>query len=296
MIKKVVVTGASGFIGSNLASFLLKKDFEVILIVRRTSDITKIESHQNAKLRTYIYDNDLTGLVTFFKEESPLCTFHLASNFTAEHNSSQINDLVSSNITFGLHLLEAMKESGCRNFINTGTSWQHFLNMEYNPVCLYAATKQAFEDLIEYYVQAEEFKVYTLKLFDTYGENDPRPKLINLLNKFTENNTSLEMSPGLQRINLVHISDVCEAYHRSFSQLVLEEGACHKKFAIKHEKSFQLKEVVELFEKLSKKRLNIEWGAKPYRKREVMDLWDDCEILPGWQAQISLEMGLQKRL
>ena len=184
MRKKVVITGASGFVGSNLTRYLLGKNIEVYIIVRPTSDISFLEK-KDYNLNIFRYDKDINKLISFFNEIQPDCVFHLASNVIAEHKANQIDSLVQSNITFGLHLLEAMKETGVKRLVNTGTFWQHYNNEEYNPVCLYAATKQAFETLLEYYVQAESFKVITLKLFDTYGENDRRPKLINLFCKYS---------------------------------------------------------------------------------------------------------------
>ena len=295
MNNKIVITGATGFVGSNLTTFFLNKNYEVYLIVRPNSDLYNLDI-KNSKLKVFKYDNELNSLISFFKEVNPICTFHLASNFIAEHQSSEINSLVASNITFGLHLLEAMKEADVKKLINTGTSWQHYNNEDYNPVCLYAATKHAFESLIEYYVQAENFKVITLKLFDTYGETDRRPKLINLLNKFAKDQSELNLSPGEQIVNLVHIHDVCTAYEAAMKLIEKQKSYIHYKYVIKHSKSYTLKEVINVFEKVSQKKIKIVWGGKPYRKREVMTLWDNGKILPNWSARINLEEGFEKIL
>lgn len=293
MKQKIVITGATGFVGSNLTNYFLNKRYEVYLILRINSNISNLEIDNN-DLHIFRYDNDLNSLIFFFKHIQPQCIFHIASNFIAEHQSSQIDGLISSNITFGLHLLEAMKEAGVKKLINTGTSWQHFNNDNYNPVCLYAATKQAFESLIEYYVQAESFQVITLKLFDTYGETDTRSKLINLLNKFADESIELNMSPGEQILNLVHIDDVCEAFYVASKLIQSVDYQGHNSFAVSIKKNYKLKEVIELFEKVSGKKIKVIWGGKPYRKREVMKVWDNGKTLPSWEAKISLEQGLKK--
>ena len=294
MRKKVVITGASGFVGSNLTRYLLGKNIEVYIIVRPTSDISFLEK-KDYNLNIFRYDKDINKLISFFNEIQPDCVFHLASNVIAEHKANQIDSLVQSNITFGLHLLEAMKETGVKRLVNTGTFWQHYNNEEYNPVCLYAATKQAFETLLEYYVQAESFKVITLKLFDTYGENDRRPKLINLLNKFADEQTELNMSPGEQILNLVHVNDVCKAFDSAQELLYNNNNnACHLRYDVANYKTHTLKEVIEIFELVSNKKINVIWSGRPYRKREVMKLWDKGEILPNWESKISLEEGLKK--
>ena len=293
MKDNIVITGATGFVGSNLTNYFLNLNYEVHLIVRPNSDLSNLNMNDSS-LKVFRYENNLNSLISFFKVTNPICTFHLASNFIAEHNSSQIDGLVASNILFGLHLLEAMKEANVRTLINTGTSWQHYNNEDYNPVSLYAATKQAFENLIEYYVQAEDFKVITLKLFDTYGETDIRPKLINLLNQFAKENTELIISPGDQMINLVHVNDVCIAFETAMKLIENWGNGIHQKYVVKHSKSYSLKEVISVFEMTAQKNINIIWGGKPYRKREVMQLWERGEVLPNWEAKISLEEGISK--
>lgn len=292
-MKNIVVTGATGFVGSNLVRFLLKKNFKIYVILRTDSNISNLSDIEN-DVEIFRYDNQIGNLIDFFNLVQPITVFHLASNFIAEHESHQIDSLVHSNISFGLHLLEAMKVSGVKQLINTGTSWQHYNNEDYNPVCLYAATKEAFESLIEYYVQAENFKVITLKLFDTYGETDTRPKLINLLNKFADDNTELNMSPGEQILNLVHISDVCDAFYIAYETIQDLEFAGHRKYSIMSDESFKLKDVISLFEKITHKKINVIWGGKSYRKREVMSIWDKGVKLPNWNPRLTLEEGLSR--
>lgn len=293
MNKKIIVTGATGFVGSNLVKYLLNKEFQIAVIVREDSNLSNLEGVIN-DIEIYCYDNNLKNLISFFKKINSEFIFHLASNFIAEHEFKQVDSLVESNITFGLHLLEAMRVSGVKKLINTGTSWQHYNNEEYNPVCLYAATKQAFESLIEYYVQAEGFSVITLKLFDTYGENDKRPKLINLLNKYADEDTELNMSAGEQILNLVHVLDVCNAYYNAFRLISTNDNNEHNIYSVKHNESYSLKDVIRLFEKVTAKSIKVKWGQRPYRKREVMELWRNGKTLPNWEAQITLEQGLQK--
>ncbi|MEP1488978.1 MAG: NAD(P)-dependent oxidoreductase [Algibacter sp.] len=293
MNEKVIITGATGFVGSNLSRELINKNFDVYIIVRENSGFNNISDFID-KVKLYKYNGKVEDLIIFFKEVRPIGVFHLASNFIAEHNYNQVDSLIDSNILFGVHLLEAMKESGVKKIINTGTSWQHYNNEDYNPVCLYAATKQAFEALLEYYVHAEGFKVITLKLYDTYGENDSRPKLINLLNQFADDNTELNMSPGNQLLNLVHVSDVCKAFFVAWELIKSNDKYEHKCYTVSSEKEYNLKELIKLFETSIGKSIKVNWGGKSYRKREVMNLWNSGEKLPNWSAQITLEEGLKR--
>ena len=293
-MNKVVITGSTGFVGSSLVKYLLKKKFKVAVIVRENSNLYNLKEILD-DLKVFKYDNDLENLISFFNEYNPKLVFHLASNFKAENEINQVDSLVQSNISFGLHILEAMKETGVKHLINTGTSWQHYNNEDYNPVCLYAATKQAFESLIEYYVQAEGFRAITLKLFDTYGENDKRPKLINLLNKFADEKKELNMSLGNQPLNLVHINDVCNAFFIANKLLKENNKSMHKKYSVESNDSYSLKEVIKVFEKSTRKKILINWGREKYRKREVMKLWSLGDKLPNWKAKISLSEGLKRK-
>jgi nucleoside-diphosphate-sugar epimerase len=291
-MKKAIVTGATGFIGSNLCRYLIRNDWEVCVIARPSSDYLNIQSVLN-KVKILEYGGNIEQLVGYFKDIKADVVFHLASLFIAEHESNQIDHLVDSNIKFGLHILEAMKESNTKLLINTGTSWQHYHTNEYCPVDLYAATKQAFESLIKYYTEAENIKSVTLKLFDTYGESDTRSKLINLLHKFSDEKKELKMSPGEQVLDLVHVDDVVKAFVKAYEYLV-EQDVTYQEFGVGSRHPIRLKDLINKFEIETGKKLNIIWGARNYRKREVMSLWDLYKTLPGWEAEVTLKEGLQK--
>jgi len=293
MASKAILTGATGFVGSNLCRKLLSLNWEVSIIVRSNSNLDDISDIKN-KITIYVDDGNIISLAEFMKNINADVVFHLASFFLAEHETEDIDKLIESNIIFGVNVLEAMKLSNTRLIINTGTSWQHFQNDVYNPVCLYAATKEAFENILEYYVQAENFRAITLKLFDTYGENDKRNKLINLLNKFAAEKTKLNMSPGEQLIDLVHIEDAVSAFIQAYDYLVRNVEIKHKQYGVSSDRVIQLKELIHLYEQITGKNIFVNWGGRVYRKREVMTLWKSFEKLPNWKCVISLEDGLKR--
>ena len=85
--------------------------------------------------------------------------------------------------------------------------WQHFGTPDYRPVNLYAATKQAFEDVLAYYADAQGIAAVTLELYDTYGPGDPRRKLIRILFEAARSGEPIQLSPGEQVIELLHVDD-----------------------------------------------------------------------------------------
>lgn len=270
MRRRCLVTGATGFVGSNLCKKLIEQNWDITIICRKSSKLDNLEEIKN-RINIFEYDNDLKTMINFFKENNFEVVFHLASLFIAEHESKDVDNLLNSNIVFGTHLLEGMKESENKLLINTGTSWQHYNSEEYNPVDLYAATKEAFEKIIKYYVEVEGIRCVTLKLFDTYGENDKRPKLINLLNKFADEGKELDMSLGEQKLDLVHIDIVTDTFIKAYELLKDNEEIKNEVYGVSSGKQISLRGIVENFERETGKKLKINWGARLYRRREVME-------------------------
>lgn len=296
MKKKIaLITGASGFVGSNLACRLLSEGWSVHVIVRKESNLALL-SPVNKKISMHYYSGRFEELSLAMESAKPDVVFHLASVFIAQHVSSDIDSIIESNIKFGLMLAEAMIANGIKKLVNVGTSWQNYNNEIYNPVCLYAASKQAFQDIIEYYVRAEGLKTVTLKLFDTYGPGDPRKKLIHLLDIHRKDGQGLSISPGEQLIDIVYIDDVVEAFLLSAELLCTGQIKEHDKYAVSSGNLVSLKELVKVFEEICGDNLNIIWGGRSYRKREVMCPWDNGILLPGWEPKVSLKEGLDRTL
>jgi len=145
---------------------------------------------------------------------------------------------------------------------------------------------------MKYYIEAEGIRAITLKLFDTYGETDKRPKLINLLNQFAAEQKELRMSPGDQLIDLVHVDDVTNAFIKAYEYLLRNEQVKYKIFGISSGYEISLKDLIRLFEDVTGEKLNIIWGGREYRKREVIKLWRGYEGLPNWKCKIKLKDGL----
>ncbi len=290
--QRVLVTGATGYIGSQLAKRLCREGCTVHVLTRRPS-IVKVHLEIPDK-QIHVYDGSLNCVSACLLASKPSVVFHLASLFIAEHQKNQVDDLISSNILFGTQLIDACAEANVKNFINTGTSWQHYRGNGYDPVCLYAATKQAFEDILDFYADSYLMRIVTLKLFDVYGPNDPRPKLVNFLLKALTTGERLEMSPGEQSLDLVHIEDVTNAYIRCATELEKITGlGSHSRYAISSGGCVSVKSLAARVEILSKRSLNASFGSRPYRHREVMSPWRDFNRCDWWKPEIDLDEGLR---
>ena len=288
--RRALVTGATGYIGSQLARRLLREGWEVAVVVRTGSSLAVLDDVLPA-IKVHRHDGSTAGMIAIVAAARPDIVFHLASLFLAQHKSDDVAALVGSNLLFSTQLAEAMAANQVRYLVNTGTSWQHYENAPYNPVNLYAATKQAFEDILAYYAQAGLLKVTTLALFDTYGPNDPRKKLVTLLRATAASGEALHMSPGEQVLDLVHIDDVLDAYLLAAERIGSQvQASAH--YGVSSGETLTLRQFVALFEKVTGNPVPIVWGGRPYREREVMVPWQ-APALEGWTPRIRLEDGLR---
>jgi nucleoside-diphosphate-sugar epimerase len=284
------LTGATGFIGSHLTRRLVGDGWTVHCLVQEASDSTILDD-LDGKIRIHVQKESTGHLCRILDEAKPDVVFHLASLFLAEHGLEDVPNLVESNLAFPASLLEAMAQCGLNNLVNTGTSWQYGETGAVRPVNLYAATKEAFEDIIDYYVDAHGLKVITLTLYDTYGPGDTRRKLVNLLLAALRSGEPLLMSPGEQCLDLIHVDDVIEAYRKASEFLLTGSAEGHEHYAVTSGNFHSLKDIVALFEEAANRKLNIQFGMRPYRQREVMNPWPGMKVLPGWYPQVTLTAG-----
>jgi nucleoside-diphosphate-sugar epimerase len=292
MSDVALVTGASGFIGGHLVKELIRSGWSVHALGRPTARFHQLESSVGAGLVAHVDPGDAGELVRIVDSIRPSVCFHLASHFVVQHQISDVPLLVDSNIAFPIRLANALAAVGDVTLVNVGTAWQHRESRPYGPVNLYAATKQAFEDILVYYAESRQMQVVNLKLFDTFGPGDPRPKLFNLLLTAARQGTELELSPGYQLIDLVHVSDVVSALlagHRA-------AGDKATGFGVSSGQPVSLRRLVEIFEEETGLPIRAKWGIRPYRSAEMFEPWDAGPPPPGWSPRIELACGIREVL
>lgn len=286
-MKRAVVTGGSGYIGKNLVERLLNDGYEVHVLTRTLP--LNLQNRYNLYFHKVCVSTE--SVINAMDSARPNIVFHLASLFIPAHTPDNINGLINSNVLFGTQILEAMVKFNIKYFVNTGTSWQHFENESYNPVNLYAATKQAFESILMYYDLVHDIKSTTMVIFDTYGPSDTRQKLISNVFNVASENLNLKLSPGEQLLDYVYIDDVIDAFIVA-SKLMCNGYGIEKKYGISSGKNISLKALIQEIENVANKAIDIEWGGRPYRQREVMVPWEHYNKLPEWEPKVDLREGL----
>jgi len=278
------MTGATGFIGSALHQHLISQDKQITVITRPGSTRTTLPS------ANITWTGDTAQLVQEVARVQPEVVFHLATNFIAHHETSDIPGLIDSNVTFGTAVLEASWKSGARVVI-TGTAWQHFEGAVYHPVSLYAATKQALLDIAVFYAH-EGLDVRELTLFDTYGPNDPRRKLVPLLLKAAATGASLDMSSGDQLIDLLYVTDVVKALLQT-AQLPASDTPSVQRFVARGGSPLTIRDLAGVIEETTSRRIMMNWGRRPDRPKEMRTNWEYGRPLPSWSPSIDLHEGIR---
>ncbi|NEV75674.1 NAD(P)-dependent oxidoreductase [Rhodopseudomonas sp. BR0C11] len=291
-MKRALVTGASGFIGSCLVARLLADGWDVHVILRPQSSLALL-SDVAARISVQRHSGATEQMLDILAASKPDVVFHLAAQASSDHLPNDVEQMIASNVLLSTQLAEAMMRTGVTRLVTTETFWQHRSGAdEYQPVCLYAATKQAARDILRYYVDAGSINVICLVLFDTYGPRDPRKKLVNLLKEVARDGREIKMTPGEQIIDLVHVEDVTSAYLRAADLLIESAHPALRTYAVSSGERMSLRDLVGLIERVCDLSFSIKWGGKPYRLNEVFNPWLG-ETLPGWRPKIGLAAGLR---
>lgn len=291
MHRRALVTGGAGFLGARLVRVLCARGWQVTLLVRPTTVLPEFPS----RTAVLVDDGGMDGLLAGIGQAAPDVVFHLATRFQAAHAPEDVEPLLRDNVLFPARLLEALADTDCRRVVNAGTLWQAPAGPGSAPVNLYAATKQAFADLLAYYVAAQGFTSLTLTLSDTYGPHDPRGKLFAQLRSAARRQETLPMSPGGQLLDLVHAEDAVAAFLAAADRILSPGFTGAESWAVTSGQLHPLREVVELYRRLNGGLPRVAWGARSYRPQEVM-VPVPGPPLPGWQPRIGLEDGLRALL
>jgi len=290
----ILITGATGYIGSKLVERLLKEDHNLFCTLLDNEENPYGEGKVNSIV---LNSSNFEELIKFFKNNKIEGIVHLAAYALAgNHQFGDVEILVDSNIKFGTVLLEVATKAKAGWFINTGTYWQNYNDAEYSPVNLYAATKQAFEDIAKFYFETCDIRFCTIRLFDTYGINDKRNKVFNVWNKISKSGEVLDMSCGDQIMDFSYIDDIVDAYVLLIHYLHDNSDKVKKGgvYYLQSSERYSLKELSHIFEEVTSTKLNINWGGRPYKNREVMNPISSNNVLQGFKHKVSIRDGIKR--
>jgi nucleoside-diphosphate-sugar epimerase len=284
----ILLTGATGFLGSHLLEALLKHGYPVVILKRSTSDLWRI-AHLEGQYKSYDVDTQLMEQV--FEEQRIHCVIHTACHYG--RNGSALSEVVESNLLFGLKVLETAINHQVTSFINTDS----FLPRDLTP---YSLSKKQLVDWLKQ--QSSKIQVINLKLEHMYGPKDDASKFIAwLVAQLKHNAPQINLTSGIQKRDFIYIEDVVSAFLCVLQNA--EDLPNFSEFEVGTGESIEVKTFVEnlkhIFEqRYGQTKTQLNFGAVPYRQGEIMEFKVDNQALRhlGWQPKVSLSQGLQQSL
>jgi dTDP-glucose 4,6-dehydratase len=307
--KRVLVTGADGFMGSHLTEALIEKGAEVSAYVRGASDSGTVMfnlknlAHVQNKIKEVIAgdigNNDAVNLI---RKNNPQIIFHLAADAYVNRSFEHPLEVMQSNFIGTLNVLTAvMKMPEVEQVVCTssseiyGTAQQEKINELHplNPSSPYAASKVAADRYCYAYYNTYKLPVAIIRPFNTYGPRllyDVIPKFIRLA---LHNEPITIYGSGEQSRDFTYVSDMIQA----FLLMGSEKKAAGKAVNFGTGNDISIKEIAQKIIKLTGTSSEITHLQE--RLAEVDRLCCDyskAKEMFGWEPKTSIEEGLKKSI
>jgi CDP-paratose synthetase len=286
MKKKVLITGITGFLGSKIAIELVNNNYEVIGLKRKTSSLHRINIIEK---KLQLYDIEVVDYKElFFNHSSIDFIIHTATAYG--RNNETPWQIFEANTGFPLKLLDAASNANVKKFINTDTILDKYLN-------LYSLSKNHLLEWGKFYSKQNKIKFINMRLEHFYGCDDDNTKFTSyVINRCLENKYHLDLTAGEQKRDFIYIDDVISAYI-----MVMEnanDNIWFDEYEVGSGISISIKEFVQIVYNLTNSKIDLNFGALPYRVDEVMN--SSAEITKliklGWTCKHSLKEGLSKTI
>ena len=291
---KILITGATGFVGKTLIPYLQSQRMtDLCLLVRSTLKAAELFGNSESINLIDLNDTDWQRQII---EYAPEAVIHLAAYFTGRSDNDSITTLIDANISFTTYLLEALRQTTCKHFINIGT-FTEFLNGagEYLPNNLYSATKSAERPIIQYYQTQSTWNWINVVVYSPYGRKNDSKKVIDYLVEALDASEPVAFSPGEQVLDFIHVDDVVDFFYHLLLKLDnLKDN--YYQFHLGTGVGHTVREVAHVIESVSGKTINAHWGGRDYAPSDVMyavaPINKNVQML-NWKAKILLEEGLR---
>lgn len=299
-MKHVVITGASGFVGSNLAERLVQDGHDVYLFVREGYQPWRIEHFLS---RLHVIPVNLLNRGDLFdeiKQIRPDWVFHLAA-YGAYSWQEDLDTAVQTNFLGTINLVEACRQIGFEAFINTGSSSEYGLKKYppseddfLNPNSYYAVTKASATMFCCYTAQRFNLPIYTLRLYSVYGPyEDPRRLIPTMILKGLQGTLPPLVHPDVAR-DFIFIEDVNNAcVFVASSGGALPVGSVYN---IGTGKQTTLQDIVSITKDFFNVKEEPNWGSMENRSWDT-NVWvanNQKLMAAGWSPRYDFRSGFIK--
>lgn len=281
----ILLTGATGFLGSNLLARLVEDGHNVIVLVRHSSSLQRIAILLD---RVTVHTVGDTSFHDLFHTNKIETIIHCATNYG--RGEVEPAELLETNLIMPLQLLQAGCNSGVRCFINTDT----ILDKDVND---YSLSKSQFREWLGRY--AQKMVCVNVALEHFYGPQDDPTKFVSFIVKqLLECVGSINLTLGEQKRDFIFIDDIVSAF-----LLILGNSAFmgygYYDYEIGTGDTISIRAFVELAKQLSgNTHTQLNFGAVPYRDNEAMETFVNTAAIRalGWMPDTSLVEGLSKMI
>lgn len=291
---KVLLTGATGFLGSHILSRLIQENHEVSILIRTSSNQWRIKKYET-RYQSYYIDQDT--LDNILKQIGSLdVIIHCATMYA--RSGECCNEVYYTNVEFPLELINAATKIGCKVFINTDSF--------FTKAGMKASKQQYMRDYINSKIMFLEkakkivkfkMQLINMQLEHVYGEADNKEKFIpNVICDCNSNVPELMLTDGDQKRDFIYVTDVVEAYMVVLNHLALFKQESWKNIEVGTGVSFSVREIVELIRDITDSKTKLCYGAIKRKSGECDNSIANIKELQkmGWKPKYKLRQGLER--
>lgn len=292
MKKTVLVTGATGFLGSHLVKALLDDGYRVAILKRSFSKTWRIDDVIDQVISFDIDNCDLHQVFT--RLNNVFAIIHTATCYGKNNEGSL--EVFKVNTFFPLQLLDLAANFNIDVFINTDTYFNKG-DIPYQGLPDYSISKKHFADWGKHYAQCRNIYFINSKLEHIFGGNEDNSKFTSyIIKSCLANVKELALTHGRQLRDFIYVGDIVSAYLKILEQYKRVNN--YQEYELGSGNTVTVREFVETVHKLSQSQTVLNFGAIPYRENEIMFSKASIEQLSllGWNPDYSLEQGLMKTI
>jgi len=293
---KLLITGASGFIGKSLIRKLSTYPNYKVFTITRNPFV--LENEKN-----FVFDiTDTEKLRETIKEINPDTIIHLAAA-GVKYGEGNLEEIFKVNSFSIVNIAEICKENSIKpKFVVAGSGFEYKLENRplketdcLNPLSIYGISKATQSMLLKRY--AEGFTIFLLRFFSVYGVGEAKHRIFPYIISQVLEGKKVELTGCQQVRDYLYIDDVVDSIVEFIKK---DEDKGFYDFNVASGKGYILKDIVEIIaEKLKKLGYNpdIEFGALPYRKDEPMYYVADISKITKyleWEPKVSIDEGIEK--
>ena len=301
--KTALVTGATGFIGSNLARRLLYDGYETHILSRDIDRAWRVRDILSDLHAHEIDLRDMDGLKKVVVEVKPDYIFHLAIGGVYSGPDLSVRALFETNLIGTIYLLEASDKIDYKAFVNTGSSGEYGKKdtvMKETDMCVpansYGVTKYAATLYASLIAKTKNKPIVTLRPFSPFGPYEDPNRLIGYaVRTALKGEELLIASPNSVR-DFIYVEDIADAYMKCLAVAIKHQGEI---FNIGSGREVAIKTVIDKIMELSGSKSLVRWNIKPPSLGESPHWQADISKAKScldWEPRHSLAEGLQKTI